>query len=156
MKDNAIDLRNQVAFVTGGSRGVGRAICLQLAQAGASVTLTYASNQKAATDVVRRIEASGGVGLALRADAALAAQAGQAFEKELENFGRMNIIVVNAGVWKRAPIEEMSEEQWDETINTNLKSAYLACHLAARHMKPRRAGKIVLISSPAGKRGAAF
>jgi len=156
MKEKMIDLTNQAALVTGGSRGVGRAICLQLAEAGAKVTLTYAANQKAAADTVRRIESAGGVGLAVQANAASAAQTRQAFEKTLDTFGSVDILVVNAGVWKRAAIEQMSEKHWDETIDTNLKSAYLACHLAARHMKSRRSGKMVLMSSTAGQRGEAF
>jgi 3-oxoacyl-[acyl-carrier protein] reductase len=153
MNATSIELKNQVAFVTGGSRGIGRSACLALARAGAAACFTYAANQKAATATVRQIESAGGVGLALQADVAVAAEARRAFERALDTFGRVDILIANAGIWKRAPIDEMTEAEWDETLNANLKSVYLACHLAARHMKPRRAGKMILVSSTAGQRG---
>ena len=149
----SIDLTGQVALVTGGARGIGRSICLQLAHAGATVVFTYRTATAAAKQTLAEIERLGRVALAEQAEASSRTEMERVFAQVIERFGRLDVAVTNAGVWKRASIEEMSEKQWEETINTNLKSAYLVCHFAAREMKRAGSGRIILMSSTAGQRG---
>lgn len=151
-----IDLSKRAALVTGGARGIGRQTALLLARAGADVSLSYLSRADAAAEVVQEIEALGRRAIALRADAASRADMQEVFTRTEEVFGRLDIVVANAGIWKRAPIDEMSEEQWDETINANLRSVYLVCHFAARIMKRQGSGSLILVSSTAGQRGEPF
>ncbi len=151
-----IDLRGKVALVTGGSRGIGRSTALLLARAGADLCLTYQSRADAAEGVVREAGELGRRAIAVRADAGIRADMEQVFDATEKAFGKLDIIVANAGIWKRAPIDEMSEEQWDETINANLRSVYLACHYASRRMKRQGSGSLILISSTAGQRGEPF
>ncbi|RPJ51438.1 MAG: SDR family NAD(P)-dependent oxidoreductase, partial [Acidobacteria bacterium] len=154
MKDiHSIDLTGQTALVTGGGRGIGRSTCLQLARAGANVAFTYRADRRAAEQTAAEIEGLGRSAIALQADAASKADMGRVFARTVDRFARLDLAVANAGVWKRAPIEEMTEEQWEETIDSNLRSAYLVSHFAARHMKSVRSGSIILISSTAGQRG---
>ncbi len=151
-----IDLGGKVALVTGGSRGIGRSTVLLLAGAGADVSLTYKSRADAAAEVVHEVEALGRRAVAVRADVGIRADMEQVFARTEETFGKVDIVVANAGIWKRAPIDAMSEEDWDETINANLRSVYLACHFAARIMKRQGSGSLILISSTAGQRGEPF
>ncbi len=150
---HSIDLSGQTALVTGGARGIGRATCLQLARVGADILFTYRTHTNAVEQTVAEIEDLGRSALAEQASASSKSDMERVFARAVDRFGRVDLVVANAGVWKRAPIEEMTEEQWEETINTNLKSAYLVSHFAARHMKPRGSGTIILVSSTAGQRG---
>jgi 3-oxoacyl-[acyl-carrier protein] reductase len=150
---HSIDLSGQTGFVTGGARGIGRSVCLQLAVAGSNIVFTYRSAKAKAEQTVAEIERLGRVALAEQADASSWTDMERVFSRAIERFGRLDLAVGNAGVWKRAPIDDMSEQQWEETIDMNLKSAYLVCHFAAREMKRAGSGKIILISSTAGQRG---
>jgi len=151
-----IDLSGKSALVTGGSRGIGAAVCLALAKAGADVALGYHTNQGAANAVVEAVEGLGRRALARGGDMASLADCANLFEAAVDAFGGVDIVVGNAGVWKRAAIEAMTERQWRETMAANLDSTYNLCHLAAAHMKARKTGKIILIASTAGQRGEAF
>lgn len=149
----SVDLAGQTALVTGGARGIGRSTCLELTRAGANVVLTFRTATGAARETVEQLEDLGGHVIAEQAEAASWADMERVFTRTIDQFGRLDLVVANAGVWKRAPIDEMTEQQWDETIDANLKSAYLVCHFAARHMKTAGSGKIILVSSTAGQRG---
>ncbi len=151
-----IDLRGKSAVVTGGSRGIGRSTVLRLAGAGADVCFSYHTRADAARDVVREVEELGRKAIAVRADGAVRADVEGLFVAAEQAFGRVDLVVANSGIWKRAPIDQMSEEEWDETINANLRSVYLACHFAARIMKRQGTGNMILISSTAGQRGEPF
>jgi 3-oxoacyl-[acyl-carrier protein] reductase len=151
-----ISLVDKTALVSGGTRGIGRACSLLLAQAGARVVITFRSNSAGAAEVVEGIRRAGGEAMALQADAADSSAMEEVFEAVRRAFGPVGIAVANAGIWERAPIEEMTEEQWQRTLDVNLKSVFLLCRLAAPEMKERRFGKIVLISSTAGQRGEPF
>ncbi len=149
-------LRERVAIVTGGSRGVGRACALRLAEAGAHVVISYARQQAAAEQVARSCAEFGVEAIAVRADVVDVAQADVLTATTLERFGRLDVLVANAGIWEGAPIEAMTEDLWDRVIDANLKGTWAACRAAVPVMKRQRSGNIVIISSTAGQRGEAF
>lgn len=148
-----IDLTGKTALVTGGSRGIGRAACEMLAQAGANVVLGYRTDKRAAQQVVEAIRLAGRHAISVAGDVRRRETFQELFDKGRDAFGRIDIVVGNAGIWRRAPIDEMSRQEWREMLEVNLDSMYLTCRFAAREMKPRQAGKIILVSSTAGQRG---
>lgn len=150
-----IELQGKTAIVTGGSRGIGRAVCLLLAGAGADVAFGYRHNSEAAESVVREIEKQGGKALAVVGDVTRQDTFERLFSETKDQLGSVDIVVGNAGIWKGALIDEMTGEEWQETLDVNLNSIFWTCRYAAREMKPKRSGKIVLISSTAGQRGEA-
>jgi 3-oxoacyl-[acyl-carrier protein] reductase len=123
------------------------------AKAGANVVIGYRDSRSSAGQLAEELIAMGGRAVAVPGDVAERAGVEAVFERGRTEFGKIDIVVGNAGIWKEAPIEEMSEVEWDQMVDVNLKSAYLICQLAVREMKPRRAGKIILVSSTAGQRG---
>jgi 3-oxoacyl-[acyl-carrier protein] reductase len=149
-------LRDRMAVVTGGSRGVGRAVALRLAEAGANVCISYVRQQEMAEEVARSCAEFGVEALAVRADVADLKQAEALAAVALERFGGLDLLVANAGIWEGAPVEEMSEDLWDRVIDANLKGTWAACRAAVPSMKKRGRGSIVIISSTAGQRGEAF
>jgi len=151
-----LGLEGRTAIVTGGSRGIGRAVCALFGRLGARVAVNYVRDTSAADSTVAAIRAAGGDAIALAADVSDPAQAEHLFDAAAARLGPIDIVVVNHGIWKRAPIEVMSAEQWDETLRVNLTGAWAVCRAAARRMVPRRSGSIVLIASTAGQRGEAF
>ncbi len=150
-----IDLSGRVALVTGASRGIGRCIALAIAQAGGGVGVHYQSREAAAAGVVAEIEAAGGDAFAHAADVQVAADVEALVDACVARWGGLDILVCNAGIWKGAPVDEMTEQQWDEMIDVNLKGMYLATHYAVPHLKASSAGAIVNIGSTAGQRGEA-
>jgi 3-oxoacyl-[acyl-carrier protein] reductase len=148
-------LKGRVGVVTGGSRGVGRAVALLLAEAGAGVVINYVRRQAAAEQVVRACEEFGAGALAVRADVSDVGQAEALVSAAVERFGRLDILVANAGIWEGSPVEEMSEELWDGVVDANLKGTWAACSAAVPWMKRQRRGSIVIVSSTAGQRGEA-
>ena len=151
-----IALEGKVALVTGGSRGIGEAIAVSLAAAGASVAVSYATQREKAEDVVRRIEAKGGRAIALQADVVQENAVREIVAQTEAQLGPLDVVVANAGIWKKAVLPEMTLDQWDETLDTNLKGVFLTTKHAARVMIPRKSGRLVLISSTSGQRGEAF
>jgi 3-oxoacyl-[acyl-carrier protein] reductase len=143
------DLGGKVALVTGGSRGIGRAISLALAAHGAKVAINYASNAAAADETV---QAAGGAGaaIAVAGDVADAATAGRLVEATIAAFGRIDILVNNAGVTADDLILRMSEAEWDKVIDTNLKGTFYVTKAAVRPMVRQRWGRIISVSSVAG------
>ena len=148
-----IDLTGETVLVTGGSRGIGKAACVLFASVGANVIVGYRQRDLAADQLVEELAGLGGRAIAVPGDVADRAGLTAVFERGKAEFGKIDVVVGNAGIWKAAPIEEMSDEEWGEMVDVNLKSIYLTCQLAAREMKPRRAGRIILVSSTAGQRG---
>jgi 3-oxoacyl-[acyl-carrier protein] reductase len=142
-------------IVTGGSRGIGRATALRLAEAGAHVIINYARQQSEAEEVAQACEELGVKALAARADVSDFRQAASLVESALEHFGRLDLLVANAGIWEGAPLAEMSEEIWDRVIETNLKGTWASCRAAVPVMKGQGSGSIVIVSSTAGQRGEA-
>ncbi|MGI8782317.1 MAG: SDR family NAD(P)-dependent oxidoreductase [Acidobacteriota bacterium] len=150
-----IDLGGKTALVTGASRGIGAAAAEMLARAGASVAINYRNSAANAEEVAGKIRALGKSALLVQADAADRSQVEAMFDQVVAAFGRLDVVVANAGIWEEAAIDQMRQEEWDKTIEQNLTSAYLACHFAARVMKRQSSGTIILISSTAGQRGEA-
>jgi 3-oxoacyl-[acyl-carrier protein] reductase len=148
-------LQDQVAVVTGGSRGIGRATALRLAEAGAKVVVNYVEHRENAERTVYEARALGTEAFAVRGDVSHGEQAARICEAALQRFGRIDVLVANAGVWRGAPIEEMTEGLWDDVIGANLKGTWSVCRAAAAEMKARRRGSIVIVSSTAGQRGEA-
>jgi 3-oxoacyl-[acyl-carrier protein] reductase len=148
-------LTGRVAIVTGGSRGIGRATVLRLAEAGADVVINYIQNEAAAEEVARQARVHGVQALPVRADVADVSQAAALVQKTVEHFDRVDLLVANAGVWEGAPVEEMSEEIWDRVIDANLKGTWTTCRAVVPYMKRQRSGAIIIVSSTAGQRGEA-
>jgi 3-oxoacyl-[acyl-carrier protein] reductase len=148
-----IDLSGKVSVVTGGSRGIGRAIALRLATQGADVCISYRSGAEAAAAVVAAVEADGRRGLAVQADASDQASANRLVEAALEAFGRIDILVNNAGITRDDLIMRMKPEDWADVIATNLSGAFYATKAVTRPMLKARAGRIVNITSVSGQAG---
>ena len=148
-----LGLEGKAAVVTGGSRGIGVAVCLELARLGCDVALTYRGRVDAATEVAGRIEKLGRRALPLQADVADFAATEATVAKVLETFGRLDILVCNAGITWDGVIWKMTEQQWDTVIATNLKGYFNYNRAAAQIFKDQRSGKIVNISSINGLRG---
>jgi 3-oxoacyl-[acyl-carrier protein] reductase len=152
-----INLAGKIAIITGASRGIGAATAVMFAKAGAhGIVINYNRDHDAAKRVARQCEALGADVLPVRADVSRVAPVEKMVRAAVERFGALDILVANAGIWKEAAIEEMTEREWDETINLNLKSIYACCKAAARVMLSQRRGALILISSTAGQRGEAF
>jgi 3-oxoacyl-[acyl-carrier protein] reductase len=147
-----LSLAGRTALVTGGSRGIGRAVSVLFGQLGARVAVAYQSDEAAAAEAVRE---AGGDAFALRADLGDEDQARRLVDEAVRRLGALDIVVVNHGIWKHAPIESMTGAQWAETLHVNLAGAWAVCQQAARHMIPRRSGAMVLVASTAGQRGEA-
>jgi 3-oxoacyl-[acyl-carrier protein] reductase len=148
-------LEGKSAIVTGGSRGIGQATALRLAEAGANVVVNYHSNEVVAEEVVRSAKEFGVDAFALQGDVSKVEAAEALVDRAIERFGRLDILVANAGVWQGSPVELMSEEIWDRVIDINLKGTWTVCRAAAKVMKQQGRGTIVIVSSTAGQRGEA-
>ena len=140
-------LKGKCALVTGASRGLGRAIALGLAREGARVGVHYRGAEAEAEAVVAQIEAMGGEAAAFEADVRDKAQVEAMFQRFLERFGQLDILVNNAGVMFNTPFVDLPEEEWDLVMDTNVKGYFLCGQQAARHMVPRRTGRIINVSS---------
>ena len=145
----------KTAIVTGASRGVGRATAVRLAEGGANIVVNYLQNHAEADETVRLCEEKGVQAIAIQGDVSEFSAAKAIADKTVETFGTIDLLVLNAGIWEGAPIEEMSEETWNRVLNTNLKAAWAMSKACVPAMKKRESGAIVLVSSTAGQRGEA-
>jgi 3-oxoacyl-[acyl-carrier protein] reductase len=143
-------LTNKVALVTGGSRGIGAAIAKRLAADGASVAITYAKDVSAASAVVKAIELGGGKAVAIQADAADTKAVKDAVEKAVATFGRLDVLVNNAGTAIPKTFEETTLEEMDRVININVRGVFVATQAALKHMN--NGGRIIMIGSAVGER----
>lgn len=146
-------LCDKVAVVTGGSRGIGRAIALALGRAGARVAITYASQCQAAEAVVATLRQEGCEGQAYQFDVADFAATTEAFDRITQDFGSVDVLVSNAGMRSDQLLVRMKPEEWDVVIRTNLSGTFHCARAAARTMLRRRRGRIIAISSVAGLMG---
>jgi 3-oxoacyl-[acyl-carrier protein] reductase len=145
----------KTAIVTGASRGVGRTTAFRLAEGGANVVVNYLSNDSEAAETVEQCKAKGVGAILAKADVSEFSGAQSVAKAALDQFGRIDYLVCNAGVWDGAPIEEMSEEVWTKVINTNLKSAWACTKACVPSMKKQPSAAIVMVSSTSGQRGEA-
>ncbi|CUH95610.1 3-oxoacyl-[acyl-carrier-protein] reductase FabG [Propionispora sp. 2/2-37] len=143
-------LDHKVAIITGASRGIGRAVALTLAGAGAKIVINYAGNEKAAREVEEQVVAQGGEALVVQADVSRMNDVEKLVEQTTERFGRIDILVNNAGITKDNLLMRMKEEDWDAVINTNLKGIFNCTKVISRVMMKQRSGKIVNMSSVVG------
>ncbi len=147
------NLEGKAALVTGGSRGIGRAICLELARQGARVAVNYHSNAEAAAEVVALIQEDGGEAVAIGGDVANADAAAALVKGAVEALGGLDILVNNAGITRDRLLMRMSESDWDEVHNTNLKGTFLVTKAAMRPLLRSSAGRIIVITSVIGVMG---
>src|SRR5689334_24466268 len=143
-------LNKKVALVTGGSRGIGAAIAKRLAADGASVAITYAKDAGAASAVVKAIERDGGKAIAIQADAADADAVKAAVEKTFATFGRLDVLVNNAGTAIPKKFEEATLEELDRVIDINVRGVFIATQAALKHIQD--GGRIIMIGSCVGER----
>jgi 3-oxoacyl-[acyl-carrier protein] reductase len=148
-------LSGKTAIVTGASRGIGRATAIRLAEAGANVIVNYLQAESEAEKVVEEAKTFGVQAFAVKADVGNFADAKRLTDEAIEKFGRIDILVANAGIWEGAPINEMSEELWDKVLDANLKGTWTVCRTATEVFKKQNSGNIVIVSSTAGQRGEA-
>ncbi len=151
-----IDLTGKAALVTGGSRGIGRACCELLARAGARVAVNYRLERPWADLVVQRIVENGGEAFASCADIARADECEMLVDETVERFGRLDIVVNNAAIWREAQIDEMSDGEWSEMLNVNLTGTFQVTRAAVPPLKRNGGGSIVNLASTAGQRGEAL
>ena len=148
-----LSLNGRVAVVTGGSRGIGRAIALELGRRGASVVVNYNKSPEAADAVVSEIQAGGGRAAAYQADVSDFTAAQNLIKFAVETFGDFHILINNAGITRDTLIMTMAEADWDAVIDANLKSTFNCSKAAAKHMMRKRYGRIISISSVSGQMG---
>jgi 3-oxoacyl-[acyl-carrier protein] reductase len=146
-------LEGKKAILTGGSLGIGAAIARELARQGASVAINYRKHDTEAKQVVADIEAAGSKGLAIKADVASFADAQRMVDEVVQKFGGLDILVNNAGINRDGVIWKMTEEQWDEVIDINLKGYFNYCRAAVPIFREQKSGKIVNVTSINGLRG---
>jgi 3-oxoacyl-[acyl-carrier protein] reductase len=145
-----MDLADKIAVVTGSSRGVGRAVALGFAAEGANVVVNYTSNQNAADEVVGIITRMGRQAIAVKADVAQKDDVERLFGQALDTFGKIDVLVNNAGFTRPALMLKMTEEQWDQVVDIHMKGAFLCAQAAGNHMKGQQTGKIINVTSVAG------
>ena len=148
-----MNFTGKTAVVTGGSRGIGRAICLELARGGANVMLCYAGNEEAALDTAAACEALGAKAAAMRCDVSKTDEVKALVDSALQQFGAVHILVNNAGITRDGLLMTMKEDAWDQVLDTNLKGAFLTMKAVARTMMKQRYGRIVNLSSVVGLHG---
>jgi 3-oxoacyl-[acyl-carrier protein] reductase len=144
------NLTNKAALITGGSRGIGAGIAKRLAADGASVAITYTKGADAALSVVKEIERAGGRAIAIQADAVDAAAVAAAVEKTVATFGRLDVLVNNAGTAIPKPFQEATLEELDQVININFRGTLIATQAALKHIQD--GGRIIMIGSCVGER----
>ena len=146
-------LEGRAAVVTGGGRGIGRAICLAFAKEGADVVVNYASKDQPAQEVVDMIKKIGRKAVAVKANVALKADAERIMQTAVEHFGKIDILVNNAGATRPNMLYRMTEEQWNEVIDIHLKGPFLCIQAASKYMMQQKSGKIINVTSAAGLGG---
>ena len=150
-----LGLADRVALVTGGSRGIGKAVVELFASCGAHVAVNYVKDEEAAMATVNLARTHGVQAVALQADVSQLSEAERLLQQTVEHFRRIDFLVCNAGIWEGGPVESIPEDLWDKTLDINLKGTWSVCRAAVPFMKKQRFGRIVIVSSTAGQRGEA-
>lgn len=144
-------LNSKVAVITGSSRGIGRAIAIRFAEEGAQIVINYRDNLAAAQEVKAHIESIGGQAIVIQADVSKREDIQRLFAHTRDHFGKIDILVNNAGINKRGWFDEITDEDWDLILGTNLKGPFICCQEVFPYMKSQQAGRIINISSVAGQ-----
>ncbi len=150
------DLKGKIALVTGASKGIGRGIAIDLAAAGAEVVVNYNSSEKSADEVVATIEKAGGKAIKWKADVGNSQSVDEMFAMIKERYGRLDILINNAGTSQAKDIFETTDEDWDWIIRTNLTSGFYCSRRAMEMMREQKWGRIIFISSLVAQQGALF
>lgn len=153
MKTEVFDMTDKVALITGGSRGIGRAIALSLAQAGADIAVNYRNREKEAEHVRSQVESFGRRCITVRANVAISADVAQMIGSIEAALGSVSILVNNAGIARPRTPEEITEADWDEVLDVNLKSAFLVTQAVLPKMRAAKWGRIINVSSAAAQVG---
>ena len=153
MTTNTHDLTGRVALVTGGGRGIGRAVALALAEAGADIAVNYHSRESEAGQVKSQVESYGCRCITVRADVSVAADVSRMVQRVEEELGAVSILVNNAGIARAQSLEEITEKDWDEIIDVNLKSVFLVTQAVLPKMRAAKWGRIINLSSAAVQLG---
>lgn len=153
LPENLQQLKDKVAIVTGGSRGIGKAAALALATQGAKLVVNYARSSTAADEVVKTITAAGGEAIALQADVSQPEDVDNLIKQTLDKFGRVDVLINNAGITKDTLLLRMKPEQWQAVIDLNLTGVFLCTKAVSKTMLKQRSGRIINIASVAGQMG---
>ncbi len=153
LPENLQQLREQVAIVTGASRGIGRAVAIALATEGAKVAVNYARSSEAAQQVVKEITEAGGEAIAIGADVSKTEEVDSLVKQTLEKFGRVDLLVNNAGITRDTLLLRMKPEDWQAVIDLNLTGVFLCTKAVSKLMLKQRSGRIINIASVAGQMG---
>jgi 3-oxoacyl-[acyl-carrier protein] reductase len=156
VSEGELKLRGKIALVTGGSKGIGRETVLELARAGSHVAVNYLSDEKGAREAALEAEKLGAEALIAQGDVQKLEGASKIVAACWERWGRLDILICNAGLWQGAAVEEMTEELWTKVLDTNLKGTWTIVRAAVPLMKRQGSGTIVIVSSTAGQRGEPF
>jgi len=151
-----IDLSNQTAVITGGSRGIGAATALLFAKAGANIVITYHRDEAAAKNICRSVNKLKRECLILQGSVEDSNECKNMVKQTLRRFKKIDILINSAGIWEHGKIGEMSDENWKRTIDINLTGTFNMCNAVVPAMKKRKYGRIITVSSTAGQRGEAF
>jgi len=151
-----VDFRGKRALVTGASKGIGAACALGFGRLGAAVTVHYKADASGAAGVVRGVDEGGGRAVAVAADLAVWDEGERLVATAEEALGPLDVVVLNHGIWKGAAIDRMTAAEYDEMLDSNLRGVFSVAGAAARRMKERRSGRLILIASTAGQRGEAL
>lgn len=146
-------LKDKTALITGASRGIGRAIALLFAENGCNIAYTYINEEKEAQELSQLIKSKGVNTLCIRSDAGNFNASHEVVQQVISQFGKLDILICNAGITRDTLLMRMSEQQWDDVLSTNLKSVFNYCHAAARQMMQQRSGSIIAMSSIVGMAG---
>lgn len=146
-------LKDKTALITGASRGIGRAIALLFAENGCNIAYTYINEEKEAQELVQLIKSKGVNALCIKSDAGNFSASHEVVQQVISQFGKLDILICNAGITRDTLLMRMSEQQWDDVLSTNLKSVFNYCHAAARQMMQQRSGSIIAMSSIVGMAG---
>ena len=155
MQSGSLGLAEKVAIVTGGSRGIGKAVVDLLSSFGTKIVVNYVRDEQAATATANAARERGADVVAIQADVGQLTEAERLVTETLKRFGRIDFLICNAGIWEGGPVESISEELWDKTFDINLKGTWSVCRAAVPVMKLQKSGRIVMVSSTAGQRGEA-
>ncbi|MEW5920309.1 MAG: 3-oxoacyl-ACP reductase family protein [Bacillota bacterium] len=146
-------LKNRVAIITGSSRGIGKAIALEMAKEGAKVAINYLSNEEKAQSVVKKIEKEGGKAIAVKADVSKRDEVRKMIAFTVEKFGTMDVLVNNAGILQQKPFETITDAEWDKMFEINMKGPFICCQESIPFMLKNKFGRIINISSIGGQWG---